>query len=152
MSAPEWYHLHPIAVHFPIALLSVGLLAAVVSALHGKPAWLAEAVSWLLWLGTLSALAAVGLGHLAEKTAPHVPSAWETLADHENLAHWTTGLFAALSLGRLWLRRRARKVPRWAGGALMLVWMVAAGLLACTGYLGGKLVFDHGMGVEMLEE
>ncbi|MEE8425239.1 MAG: DUF2231 domain-containing protein [Elusimicrobiota bacterium] len=148
----EWYHLHPIAVHFPIALLSVGLLAAVVEAARGKPAWLAEAVSWLLWLGTVSALAAVGLGHLAEETAPHVPSAWEILYDHENLAHWTAGLFSVLSLGRLWLRRRKGKAPRWAGGALLLAWMVAAGLLAYTGYLGGKLVFVHGMGVEMSEE
>ncbi len=148
----EWYHLHPVAVHFPLALLSVGLLAAIVEGARGKPAWLAEAVSWLLWLGTVSALAAVGLGHLAEETAPHVPSAWEILYDHENLAHWTAGLFAVLSLGRYWLRHRIKKPPRWASAVFVVGWLLASGLLGYVGHLGGELVFTHGMGVTMPEK
>ena len=53
----------------------MGLTAACVLAVSKRRAWLADAVSWLLWLGTASAWVAGGLGLLAEKTAPHVAPA-----------------------------------------------------------------------------
>lgn len=136
---PPLYLLHPPVVHFPIALLSVGLAGAMVDAWSKRWAWLADAVSWLLWLGTASAWAAGGLGLLAEKTAPHVPPAWETLAAHQTLAYWTIGTFTALSL---WHRFFRDRWPR----LFLLGWLAAAALLMATGYQGGELVFTHNMG------
>jgi len=72
-----WHLLHPAAVHFPIALLSLGWVFAAAAELRGaKSPWAEPAARWTLWLGTLSAWAALGLGLLAEETAPHVPAAW----------------------------------------------------------------------------
>lgn len=133
------YLLHPALVHFPIALLLAGLAGACAAAWRKRAAWLADAVSWLLWLGTASAWAAGGLGLLAQRTAPHVPPAWETLADHESLAYWTIGLFTALSLWRRFFKER------WPA-LFVLVWLGAAGALAATAYYGGELVFTHNMG------
>ena len=131
--------LHPAFVHFPIALLLTGLAAACVSAWWKSWAWLADAVSWLLWLGTASAWVAAGLGFLAEKTAPHVPSAWETLDKHQTLAYWTLGVFTTLSLWRFFFRDRWPRL-------FLIAWLAAAAVLLATAYQGGELVFTHNMG------
>ncbi|MBI3551017.1 MAG: hypothetical protein HY077_00745 [Elusimicrobia bacterium] len=136
----KWYLLHPIAVHFPIALLCVGLAACALSLRCRAPEWLGSAVSWLLWLGTLAAWSAMGLGLLAQKTAPHVPPAWEALADHKELGFWTVGLFTALSIWRkLWPGRWRLEFA--------LAWLLAAGVLLATAYQGGRIVYEFGMGV-----
>ena len=139
---PPVYLFHPIAVHFPIALLSVGLAVALSSILlKDKPrfSWLNDATSWLLWIGTLAAWCAMALGLLAEDKAPHVPPAWEVLADHKMRAFWTVGAFSVLSIWRM-IHRKDHK-------AQLFAWALCLGLLFSTAYLGGKLVFDFGMGV-----
>ncbi len=142
MTIPPLYLLHPIAVHFPIALLTVGLVTALAAiVLRKKPAfsWLNAAASWLLWSGTLAAWCAMALGLLAEDKAPHVPSAWEILADHKTHAFWTVGIFSVLSIWRM-IRQKDYK-------SQFIAWTICLGILLSTAYLGGKLVFDFGMGV-----
>lgn len=139
--------LHPMAVHFPIALLIVGFGVQLRSLMKGAPAWTASAASWLLWLGAAGAWAALGLGLLAENTAPHVPGAWEVLAEHEELAWWTCGLATASAVFAFWLRRRAEAAPRWGRVVLSALWLAAVALAAATAKHGGELVYDHGMGV-----
>ncbi len=136
----DLYRLHPIAVHFPIAILIVGWFVALGSKFAKSPAWIAESAPWFLWTGTLSAWAALGLGLLAQKTAPHVPPAWETLAEHKELGFWTCGLFTALSIWRILAGRRREWI-------LIVLWLVAVGVLAATADHGGDLVYEFGMGV-----
>lgn len=136
----KWYLLHPAWVHFPIALLITGLAAGGLSAVRRRPEWLAPASSWLLWLGTAAAWIAMGLGLLAEDQAPHVPMAWEALADHKTLGFWTVGVFTVLSLWKAFL---PQKLPR----LLLLAWLAGAGLLVATAYHGGEVVYTFGMGV-----
>jgi len=137
VTPPPLYLLHPVAVHFPIALLCAGWVAGV---LGRRRETAAQAASWLLWAGTLSAWTALGLGLVAAKTAPHVPPAWETLNLHETLGWWTAGLFTALSLWRWRLGRKAEVY-------FLAAWLAACAVLLATGYQGGELVFKHGMGV-----
>jgi uncharacterized membrane protein len=101
---------------------------------------LAPLASWLLWAGTLGVWAAVGTGLLAERTAPHVPPAWETMAEHRELALWTCGAFTLLALGSIVLKRRLPLL-------LLIFWLAAAGVLLSTAQHGGRLVYDFGMGV-----
>jgi uncharacterized membrane protein len=140
------YHLHPAAVHFPIALLSLGAAAAGCRLFRRPPQWLSGAESWLLWLGTASASIALGLGFLAERTAPHVPPAWEVLADHESLAWWTCAAFASLSSLRLYSVRTGRDAGMFRY-AQILMWLIGLGLLIATAMHGGELVYRFGMGV-----
>lgn len=135
----KWYLLHPAFVHFPIALLLSGLVPLLLDRRRGRPE-LAFAASWLLWAGTAAAWIAVGLGLLAEDLAPHVPAAWEALADHKALGLWTASSFTALSL---WRWRWRQKAPH----LFIAAWLGAAGLLAATANEGGEVVYEHGMGV-----
>ena len=132
--------LHPVAVHFPIALLTVGCGALVISISWDRWPWLSEGVSWLLWVGTGAAWAALGLGLLAEKTAPHVPEAWQVLADHKAAAWWTVGWFTFVSFWRVSQGRRREWI-------LLIGWLLGIAMLIRTGYHGGQVVFTHGMGV-----
>lgn len=138
--------LHPMAVHFPVALLLTGFALHARALWKGGGEWTAPASRWLLWLGAVGAWAALGLGLLAERTAPHVPSAWEVLAHHEQLAWWTCGVFTAASALAFWLLRKGGGAPRWGGILLTSVWLAGLGLLAYTADYGGQLVFEHNMG------
>jgi len=133
------YLLHPAVVHLPIALLLTGLAGALAERRDAVRGRLGDAVSWLLWLGTASAWLSVALGLLAARTAPHVPPAWETLADHRALGLWTAGLFSLLSAWRWRARERAP-------GLFLLGWMAAAVVLGAAAYHGGELVFTYNMG------
>ena len=140
------YHLHPAAVHVPIALLAAGLAAAAARMREDAPEWLGPAASWALWLGTASLWTALLLGLLAERTAPHKPLAWEVLADHETLAWWTAGAFTALSALRAWMVR-ARRFTRGWRAATVALWLAAYALLVATAMHGAELVYRFGMGV-----
>ena len=137
----DWHLLHPVAVHFPIALLTAGLVAQAGTRLRRAPPWLPEAAAWLLWIGTAAAWAALGLGLLAEETVPHVPAAWEVLEEHETLAWWTAGSFTVLSFLR-WRWRENRPL------LVLGLWLAAVGLLYSTAFHGGELVYDFGVGVK----
>ena len=136
----KWYLLHPAWVHFPIALLITGLAVELLDAARRRPDWLKPAAACLLWLGTAAAWIAMGLGMLAEKTATHVPMAWEELAEHKELGFWTVGLFTALSV---WRRFRPERFAR----VFPAAWAFATGVLLATAYHGGEVVFSFGMGV-----
>ncbi len=139
--AVKLWMLHPVAVHFPIALLTTGFFALLLSMTWRHHAWLPEAVTWLLWTGTAAAWAALGLGLLAEETAPHVPAAWEALANHKMVAWKLVTIFTGASFWR-WSQGRKRE---W---VLALAWLFGLGALLTVGYFGGRVVFAYGMGVE----
>lgn len=138
--------LHPMAVHFPVALLLTGFALHARALRAGGGEWTAPASRWLLWLGTAAAWAALGLGLLAERTAPHVPGAWETLAEHETLAYWTCGVFTAVSAAAFWLVRKGEAAPNWGRAALTVLWLGGLVVLFETAEHGGELVYDHNMG------
>lgn len=155
----QLYHLHPIAVHFPIALLITALAEEIASLIlqvrperpapEGKQEkwfWLVPSAEWFLWLGTIALWIAVGFGLLAEETAPHIPKAWEVLAEHKTLGFWSVGLFSLISLLRFHFRKEWRNLEikwRW---WFVFFWMIAVGILISTAFHGGELVFSFGMG------
>lgn len=133
------YLLHPMVVHFPIALLTLGLVGGLVNATGRSPAWLEGALPWILGLGLMSLWAALGLGLLAERLAPHVPPAWRVMAEHRRDAWITAWAFSALGLAWAWAAGRARS---W----LLAGWVMALFLLVMTAHLGAQLVFQYGLG------
>jgi uncharacterized membrane protein len=137
---PKIFQLHPLVVHFPIVLLVVGLFGLIWLRLFKRPEWLEPAVSWCLWLGAAFSWISVVLGLVAEDQAPHVPKAWDVLADHKLLGLSTAVFFTFLSIWRL----LSPKAKPW---LFLIFWLAGYGLLFDTAYHGGMLVYDFGMGV-----
>ncbi len=134
------YRLHPAAVHFPIALLAFGFLTFFVGTLTPSRGWLKPAAGGLLEWGTVAAWVAAALGLLAQKTAPHIPAAWEDLADHKALGLWTVAAFTGLALWRRFLPGRGERT-------FLVFWALALGLMFAAAFHGGELVYEFGMGV-----
>ena len=146
------YHLHPAIVHVPIAYLAAAVVAQALSLARprrqggaGAEAALptgrcAMASAWLLPTGTIALWVAAALGLLAERTAPHVPPAWEVLHTHRTLGLWSAVVFTVLTAAQLLLRGRLARVR-------LAVGIVALALLLGTAYRGGELVYVFGMGV-----
>ena len=162
--------IHPIIVHFPIALLIVGVLLDFL-ALFLRRAHLVEAASWCLGFGAAGLLAAELSGQLIED---HVNKALAggILEIHKTFALLTVITFVTLFALRLvWLSPRiftalgssfsvAAKAGKYVQTTLpflgrnapvliTLYLLLSVGgliLLAITGYLGGAMVYDHGVG------
>ena len=135
--------LHPLLVHFPIALLSTaGLLEciAVVTRRHdfSRAAW------WNQLLGTIGLGSAAFTGMRAGEVAGLTGIALETLDRHQQMAFVLTALFAGLLLWRLGTRTLLPARGRWFYG---LLYLAGIALLVAVAWYGGQLVFRFGAGV-----
>jgi uncharacterized membrane protein len=116
---PPLYLLHPLAVHFAVALLLTGAIFKALS--EWKKQGPTGTVSlWLLRLAFPATLLTATLGLLAAKTAPHVPAAWETMHDHKLLGLWTASFTVALWLVEEWAHREQKVWLIWLARALGL--------------------------------
>jgi uncharacterized membrane protein len=136
-------HLHGALNHFPIALLFV---SAGLDFAAGKRPSLRSSAWLLLVLGTLGAVAATVSGllaHLAYEDDPYLLSAMEV---HQYLAFATTALFAALTAWR-W-RSLSRGSDVGGNSVYMALILLGVVILGITGFLGGNLLTEYGIGVK----
>lgn len=154
-SIPTWEALHPLVVHFPIALLlSVPIFVVIGAALSpskGRPYLIAAMV--LLLAGTASILVAVETGEAAGELAERATAIQRVLENHQSLAESTRSVFSVLSLIFVvlmtvpWLLKKAN--TRLATTILPLAFLVlySAGvhLLVHTAHNGGRLVHEFGV-------
>ena len=133
---------HPLVVHFPIALLltSVGLDAAAL--VLRRPAWHRIAL-WNLTLGTLGAGAAVLTGLQAEDVAKHSFEIWQIMQLHKRLGI-TTLILGLMGTGSRFGKRDQLSAQGRLFALLLAVAMV--GTLSWGAYLGGRMVYEFGVG------
>ncbi|HVN77126.1 MAG TPA: DUF2231 domain-containing protein, partial [Thermoanaerobaculaceae bacterium] len=136
--------LHPAIVHFPIALSLVAVLVEFV-ARHRRLRTLEGAAAFLISLAAVASVVAVVTGNAAHDEAVVPPAAAALVTRHEEVGEIAMWLLLALAAARLLLARRG-----WFRGAVPWIYLAGAALVAATvgynGYLGGKMVFDHGLG------
>lgn len=135
--------LHPILVHFPIALLCVSVLFDLIGATLSRDSF-HEGALWLLGLGLMGGIAAAIVGGMAEEAAEKAGIAESLIETHETWAQITLGIMALLLLSRLLLRNRFS--TRTLAAYLVVATMGLIALVA-TGHTGGDLVYKHGAGV-----
>lgn len=136
--------LHPLTVHFPIALLFTSVFFDLLGILTGKKQF-NQTGWWLLILGLIGGIVAAGFGMWTEEQveAMGVP---ETAVDrHEAFALTTMAVFAALTVIRWRIRARWSSRDRV---IYLIVAMIGLLLLGITGFYGGELVYRYGAGVE----
>ena len=151
---PSWDGLHPLIIHFPIALLLVAPLLVVLGVLAGKRGkGLLMAALILMALGTAFSYVAVETGEAAAELADRTPQMAPVLAHHQKLAERTrlmftvlTFLFAAITLGPALLKRDMKRPLALALYACFLtLYAVGAITLANTAHNGGRLVHEFGV-------
>ncbi|HEY9857243.1 MAG TPA: DUF2231 domain-containing protein [Stenomitos sp.] len=138
--------LHPLVVHFPIALLISALAFDLVGVLWKREAF-TSAGFYAQVLGALGAIASVITGNQAEEAVEDLKGLAETLETHERLGQismWAT-LLAVIVRG--YLIRRAPLGPRLRA-AMLVVSLALALLVAASGFYGGKLVYEFGAGTD----
>ena len=151
---PEWApNLHPMVVHFPIALLLAGIGADVMALVLRRWSWLRPAAVALYVAGGASAVLTYFTGTWAAEAASVPAAAEAVLSEHANLGWWTMwsfGVYALVRLGvYLWPKTRNRLDLQ----ALLLLIVLGGGyLLYETGDHGAELVFRYGVGVQNVEE
>jgi uncharacterized membrane protein len=142
LSAME--NLHPVFVHFPLALLPLALVFLVAARLRKREEFERLGL-WLLWFGTVGALAAAGTGLLAEESVSVPEAAEEVIELHEKLGQVAAGLAVVLSL--LSLLGRRWKVPGLPA-VLIVGLLILSGILALGADRGGQLVYQYGVSVQ----
>ena len=134
--------LHPLIVHFPIALL-LSAVAFELTALIVKRPILHRVSLWNLSLGTLAAGVAVLTGLRAEEVAKHSFEIWQVMALHERLGI-TTFILSLMVTAWRW-RTHDQLTPR-ARAVTLAAMLAIATTVSVGGYLGGRLVYEFGVG------
>jgi uncharacterized membrane protein len=139
-------NLHPLAVHFPIALIFVAaifLLAARVHNSGAKAGQWAIVGHWALWLSALSAVVAALFGWQAFSTVNHDDAGHLAMKLHLTWAVTTTVVLVAVAIIDCW----HSQIDRPASWVVTVTVVFLAGAIAVTGWLGGEVVYRHGIGV-----
>jgi uncharacterized membrane protein len=133
---------HPLVVHFPIALLMTALLLDGLALVLKRPQ-LHRVALWNLALGTLGAGAAVWTGYRAADIAKHSFEIHQVMELHRKLGIATLVLGVLVVAWRLWKRDQLNNRIRT---LILLVMFVMGGTLGYGAHLGGRLVYEFGVG------
>lgn len=142
-------NLHPLMIHFPIAFF-IGALAMEGMAIIRDEKF-HFAASWMLYLGTISALVALPTGFIAGELAAQTDPRGHSAPGHE-LIHvhrdWmvaTTAVGVLLTIYLFWINGWGKwHSQKW---GLMLGLVVLSFLVAMGADRGGRLVFEFGTGI-----
>ncbi len=151
---PGWDGLHPLVIHFPIALLLVAPIFVALALILGRRGrWAAPMALALLVIGTGFALIARETGEAAAALVDQSPSISAVLDQHEDLAEATVAAFSALTALYALILLAQWKWPKLASarihipvhGVFLLLLLAASVILANTGHQGGRLVHEFGI-------
>ena len=150
---PDWApNVHPLVVHFPIALLVVAALVdAIALAVRKTYPWVRASAVGLYALGALGAAVAFLTGRDASDELDLPAQALTTLNAHADWAEylvWFAGLYAAVRVAALWVDGRGREPGRLAVHApLAALGLVGLFLVQQTAERGGQMVYQYGVAV-----
>ena len=139
-------HYHFQTVHFPIALTLAGFFLMALGLIRRHDSCFIAA-RYVLYLATAGAVVAVSTGLLAENFIPHSHEGaiHEVMEWHETLGLWIAGSLIFTSV-LTWLM--VRKGYRHGKTITALLLLIISTLIGITGYLGGRLGHEFGIGLE----
>jgi uncharacterized membrane protein len=135
-------HLHPMLVHFPIALVVFGFLADTAYLFYKREICLSKTGLYLLILGTLGAIVTWLSGFIF--TSDMSGAAGLIRERHELFATVTVGLLLVTSVLRIILLLKKTEMPglKWIAFTL---YGLASVCVTITGFYGGTLVYNYMM-------
>jgi len=142
-------NIHPLLIHFPIAFFLGALAMEGMAVLRDEKFHFAA--TWMLYLGTLSALVALPTGFIAANlvaaTDPrgHAAPGHDFIHIHRNWMVATTAVGIFLTGYLFWINKKGNWASqRW---GLLLGLAVLSVLVTLGADRGGRLVFEFGTGV-----
>ncbi|HEX6533338.1 MAG TPA: DUF2231 domain-containing protein [Gemmatimonadaceae bacterium] len=129
---------HPALVHLPIATLPLAVGADLLGRATGDPELL-EVGRRSMALAAVGALASAVTGLIAQEEVSTEGESHDMLITHRNLNLLATLTATAMAT---W---RSRREPN---AGYLALGLAGIGVVAYTAYLGGKMVYEHGVGVE----
>lgn len=136
-------NVHPIFVHFPIALLLTAIAFYILGILFRKEVLLMVG-KWTLFAGSLSTVPAVFTGLQAANTVPHGGGIHQTLMAHQYLGFTILTISIALSV---WVLVSKTNVPQKGKKVFLIALLLLAAIIGQQADFGGRLVFLNGVGV-----
>lgn len=151
---PSWDALHPLIIHFPVALLLVAPILVILGMLlprQSKGLFIAAFV--LMALGTVATYVAVATGEAAGELAERTAGVAAVLEGHEKLAETTRLIFTALTvifaviLFAPPLFKRNLRYRSWLVLSIAFLILYSAGVvvLVNVAHQGGRLVHEFGV-------
>ncbi len=140
----ELYLIHPLSVHFTIALFSLSVLFDILGKLTKIEGFRSAAWFNLIFAG-LSVIATVIFGLMAEGRAPHTDAGHQLLEIHETIGFIVLSIIIFLTIWRIILKG---KLPVKGLLIYFIVSVLGVGLMFVGGYYGGEMVYTHGFGVK----
>jgi uncharacterized membrane protein len=136
-------HLHPMIVHFPIALITAGFFADVAFLFFKNEKCLSKAGFYLMVIGALAAIAAWSTGQLftSEPTEGEIANVF---ARHETGALITMILMIIGATVRIFLvvKKRDETSLKW---VVFAIYFLAFAAVTFTGFMGGTMVYNYMM-------
>jgi uncharacterized membrane protein/ketosteroid isomerase-like protein len=142
-------NIHPLLVHFTIALTVTAASSYVLACFPFMSRWRASllpAADWMLAFAALSVIVTVAAGFEAYYSVAHDNPSHAVMTTHRN---WAAPTALVILLLALWRWRGRGAAPSLTFTALSVV---AATSLTVTAWWGGRLVFGHGVGVAQLPQ
>jgi uncharacterized membrane protein len=141
-------NIHPLLVHFPIALLTSFLAVEAWGMLFRKPG-ARRLASGLLYLGAAGAVVTAGTGLIAAESVPHGAVVHDLMEWHMRAGLTVATLSAAMAI---W--RTAGGIPEsvMARTLHLFLTLILAVVLVLGADLGGTMVYQHGVGVKSLQK
>jgi len=144
----EMANVHPLLVHFPIALLTAFLIVELLAVIFKKEN-LEPVASWMLYLGTIGAMATVVAGWFAAQSIPHGGAVHDVMETHETLGFSVLALAVVLSLWRLFAGAPGSVMGRTLH---LFLSFVMVGLMTAGADLGGLMVYRYGVAVKAVPQ
>ncbi len=136
-------NIHPLIVHFPIALLNAFFILELLGFIL-KNEDLMSSATWALYLGAIGAAAAVAAGLRAADTAPHTEEEHAIMAIHRDFGLAVLSLAVILSAWRI--RVKSRFHFKWHVLHLILAFITIT-VMALGADRGGLMVYKYGVSV-----
>jgi uncharacterized membrane protein len=132
------HEVHPALAHFPVALLPTAVAADLIGRLTNNDS-LMDMGRQLMPVAAASVAATGIAGFAAQEAVKTSDVSHDILVTHRTL---NIGLLA-LSVGLAAIRSRSRRPS----AGYLLAGLAGAALVTYSGYLGGRMVYAHGVGV-----
>ncbi len=155
LKIPAWDEMHPIIIHFPIALILIApifIFTGIIYKKYDKCAWLSSFI--LMTIGTIFSMFAVATGKASASLIDKTEETEKIIINHWKFGEISRTYFIILTiiyalylfvLPKIIKRELTRKENMIFNLIFLIVFLIGCAVISYTGHLGGSLVHEYGI-------